>query len=93
MTERMMNMPESMHVVTIHNCFEDGQYFYTLLEACKEGKGRSIESFFSQYTLCDAMEARAQSGRLQPQQPVRSGTDRCAKRGRCAPVRRLPHVL
>ena len=49
MTERMMNMPESMHVVTIHNCFEDGQYFYTLLEACNGG---DLFDFFRMLMCC-----------------------------------------
>jgi serine/threonine protein kinase len=37
MTERMMNMPENEHVVRIVACYEDSQYFYTLLEACDGG--------------------------------------------------------
>jgi serine/threonine protein kinase len=37
MTERMMNLPESEHVVRVHACFEDSQYFYTLQEACDGG--------------------------------------------------------
>jgi len=53
MTERMMNMPESMHVVTIHNCFEDGQYFYTLLEACNGG---DLFDFF-RMLMSDDMDA------------------------------------
>ena len=53
-----------------------------LLEACKEGKGRSIESFFSQYTLCDAMEARAQDLLVE-------GLEECAMHGRGALVKTL----
>jgi serine/threonine protein kinase len=37
MTERMMNMPDSAHVVQVKACYEDSQYFYTLLEACDGG--------------------------------------------------------
>jgi calcium-dependent protein kinase len=37
MTERMMNMPDNENVVRIMDCFEDSQYFYTLLEACDGG--------------------------------------------------------
>jgi serine/threonine protein kinase len=37
MTERMMNMPDSEHVVRVHACYEDGEYFYTVQEACDGG--------------------------------------------------------
>merc|ERR1719359_1879270 len=29
-----MNIPDSAHVVQVKACYEDLQYFYTLLEAC-----------------------------------------------------------
>jgi calcium-dependent protein kinase len=53
MTERMMNMPENLHVVTIHNCYEDAQYFYTLLEACNGG---DLFDFF-RMLMSDDMDA------------------------------------
>jgi len=37
MTERMMNLPESEHVVKVFACYEDDQYFYTILEECQGG--------------------------------------------------------
>merc|ERR1719506_2941265 len=37
MTERMMNMPDNENVVRVVACYEDSQYFYTLLEACDGG--------------------------------------------------------
>jgi len=53
MTERMMNMPESAHVVKVHACYEDPQYFYTLLEACKGG---DLFDFF-RMLMSDDMDA------------------------------------
>jgi len=37
MTERMMNMPDDVNVVRIEACFEDAEYFYTLMDSCKGG--------------------------------------------------------
>jgi len=37
MTERMMNMPADSNVVNVHACFEDDQYFYTMMDSCKGG--------------------------------------------------------
>jgi calcium-dependent protein kinase len=37
MTERMMNLPENENVVRVHACYEDGEYFYTVQEACDGG--------------------------------------------------------
>jgi serine/threonine protein kinase len=52
MTERMMNMPDSEHVVRIVGCYEDSQYFYTLLEACDGG---DLFDFF-RMLMADDME-------------------------------------
>jgi serine/threonine protein kinase len=53
MTERMMNMPDSHNVVKIINCFEDHQYFYTVLEACNGG---DLFDFF-RMLMSDDMDA------------------------------------
>lgn len=37
MTERMMNMPADANVVCVHACYEDDQYFYTMMDSCKGG--------------------------------------------------------
>ena len=37
MTERIMNMPNSEHIIRIIDCFEDSLYFYMVLEACDGG--------------------------------------------------------
>jgi len=37
MTERMMNMPNDTNVVAVHACYEDDQYFYTMMDSCKGG--------------------------------------------------------
>merc|ERR1719174_3119090 len=52
MTERMMNMPENENVVRVMGCFEDSQYFYTLLEACDGG---DLFDFF-RMLMADDME-------------------------------------
>jgi len=53
MTERMMNMPETAHVVKVFECYEDSQYFYTLLESCKGG---DLFDFF-RMLMSDDMDA------------------------------------
>merc|ERR1719424_1900556 len=37
MTERMMNMPADANVVCVHAAYEDDQYFYTMMDSCKDG--------------------------------------------------------
>lgn len=36
-TEKLLNMPDSPHVIKVHACYEDGYYFYTLLEVLNGG--------------------------------------------------------
>merc|ERR1719238_1467422 len=48
----MMNMPDNEHVVRVVNCYEDSQYFYTLLEACDGG---DLFDFF-RMLMADDME-------------------------------------
>merc|ERR1719311_292394 len=51
----MMNMPDNENVVRIMDCFEDSQYFYTLLEACDGG---DLFDFF-RMLMSDDMETEA----------------------------------
>ena len=53
-----------------------------LLEACKDGRSRAVESFFSQYSLCDAVEERAQDLLVQ-------SLEECALHGRGQLVKTL----
>jgi serine/threonine protein kinase len=37
MTERLMNMPDHANVVQIYACYEDQNFFYTVMEPCEGG--------------------------------------------------------
>jgi serine/threonine protein kinase len=37
LTEKMMNMPASAHLLKVHACYEDADDYYTLLEVCRGG--------------------------------------------------------
>jgi serine/threonine protein kinase len=51
-TTRIMNMTEIDNIVQIHRCFEDADYYYTLMESCDGG---NLCNFLKLY-LCDEMD-------------------------------------
>jgi calcium-dependent protein kinase len=83
MTAKMMNMPESDHLVRIFNCFEDSDYFYTLQEACDGGNLAQfrVDDFFLRLLTCGGLHESLEKEVQQVMREVLLSLDYLHKKG------------